>query len=43
MVYKATHKRVRSTHCPCCGEKYTKVQDNRPLCEECIENERDAG
>lgn len=43
MVYKAHHARPRSRVCVCCGLTLTKVHDNKPLCEECIENNRDVG
>jgi hypothetical protein len=43
MVYKAHHKRPRTRKCVCCGLTLTKIHDHNPMCEECIENERDAG
>jgi hypothetical protein len=42
MVWKASHKRVRFTNCPCCGERFTRIQGTRLPCDECIEFKRDA-
>ena len=37
MVYKAHHKRIRTTHCFHCGLKLKTITDNNAVCEDCTE------